>query len=151
MTDDYLLLLAHLLGAAIWTGGHLVLALAVLPRALGEHDATILSSFESRFERIGIPALVVQIITGLILAHRLLGGLDHLFDDNGAARAVLAKLGLLAITALLAAHARLRMLPALDDELLPRLAWHIRLVTVLSVLFVVVGASIRFGGAPILD
>lgn len=149
MTDDHLLLLAHLLGAAVWTGGHLVLAVAVLPRALHERDASILTEFESRFERLGIPALAVQAITGLILAHRYLGGLDSLFADTGMARAMLAKVALLAITVALAAHARLRLIPGLDDDRLPRLAWHIRAVTVVS--FVVVGATIRSGGAPLFD
>jgi putative copper export protein len=151
MTDDYVLLLAHLLGATVWTGGHLVLAVAVLPRALAERDPAIVNEFERRFERIGLPALVVQVVTGLILAHRSLGGLGRLLDDNGSARVVLVKLGLLVITVALAAHARLRLLPSLDADSLPRLARHIRAVTLVAVLFVVVGAMFRFGGAPLLD
>lgn len=151
MVDDYLLLLFHLLGATVWTGGHLVLALAVLPRALSERDPSIVNAFEARFERIGLPALVVQVATGLVLAHRWLGGLGHVFDDNGSARAVLVKLVLLAITVGLAAHARLRLIPRLTPDTLPKLAWHIRAVTVVAVLFVVVGATLRYGGAPILD
>lgn len=151
MTDDYLLLLVHLLGATVWTGGHLVLAVVVLPRALAASDPAPITAFESRFERMGLPALAVQVATGLVLAHRVLGGLDHLFDGNGAARAVLVKLVLLVVTLVLAAHSRLRLIPDLSAETLPKLAWHIRLVTVVAVLFVVVGASVRFGGAPILD
>jgi putative copper export protein len=149
--DDYLLLLAHLLGATVWTGGHVVLTFAVLPRALQRRDPSVVTAFETRFERLGLPALAVQTLTGLVLAHRWLGGLDHVFDDDGAARAILLKLVLLLATVALAAHARLRLIPRLDDQTLPRLAWHIRLVTLIGVLFVVVGASIRYGGAPILD
>ena len=51
------------------------------------------------------------------------------------------------MTVALAAHARLRLIPTLSSDTLPRLAWHIRLVTLVSVLFVVVGATIRYGGA----
>ena len=59
----------HLLGAAVWVGGHLVLSLSVLPRALRARDPAIIREFESGFERLGIPALLVQVVTGLWLAH----------------------------------------------------------------------------------
>ena len=65
------LLLLHVLAATVWTGGHLVLALAILPRVLRERDPAALLRFESAYERIGIPALLIQVATGLWLAHRL--------------------------------------------------------------------------------
>jgi hypothetical protein len=34
---------------------------------------------------------------------------------------------------------------------LPTLAWHIRIVTMAAVLFVLAGASVRFGGYPIFE
>lgn len=37
-----MLLLLHILGATIWTGGHIVLALVVLPRALRERSPAVL-------------------------------------------------------------------------------------------------------------
>lgn len=151
MTDDYLLLVLHLLGASIWTGGHLVLALGVLPKALDAQDVTIVTAFEDRFERIGIPALILQGVTGLIMADRYLGGLSNLFDDNGVARAVLVKVALLVITIALAADARIRLIPHLTNARLRSLAWHIRTITVVAVLFVVFGATIRYGGSPLVD
>ncbi len=33
------ILLLHILGATIWTGGHLVLAVTILPRVLRERSA----------------------------------------------------------------------------------------------------------------
>lgn len=66
------IILLHILGATIWTGGHLVLALGVLPRALRECDVEAICGFEARYERVGIPALVVQVLSRLWLAHRLL-------------------------------------------------------------------------------
>ena len=63
-----LLLTLHLLGACVWTGGHLVLAITVLPRALSRRDVRVLQGFEEPFERIGIPALIVQVLTGVWLA-----------------------------------------------------------------------------------
>ena len=149
MADYYIALSLHLLGAAIWAGGHLVLALTILPRALREQRAATVSEFEASFERVGLPALAVQVVTGLWLAEHLLGAPGNWFDDNPVAHVVQVKLGLLALTLALAVHARLRVIPRLDDETLPTLAWHIRIVTLAAVLFVLAGASIRFAGYPV--
>ena len=42
-----LLLLLHLLAATIWTGGHIVLSLVVLPKVLKEQSPEQLLNFES--------------------------------------------------------------------------------------------------------
>lgn len=140
------ILLAHILAASIWTGGHLVLALGVLPPALRERDAGAIREFEARYERIGIPALIVQVATGLWLAHRLVPDPSLWFDwSHPLGRLVAIKLSLLAITAGLAIDARLRIIPKLGEHNLRALAWHIIPVTVVSVLFVIVGVSFRTG------
>lgn len=139
-------LLAHILAATIWTGGHLVLALGVLPRALRERDAGALREFEARYERIGIPALVVQVLSGLWLAHRLAPDPSLWVDwTHPMGRLILLKLVLLGTTVALALDARLRIIPRLGEHNLNALAWHIVPVTVISVLFVVVGVSFRTG------
>jgi uncharacterized membrane protein len=51
--------LLHVLGATVWTGGHLVLAATVLPRALKERSVDELRRFENGYERIGILALLL--------------------------------------------------------------------------------------------
>lgn len=151
MASYYIALSLHLLGAAVWVGGHMTLAFTIVPRALREGRAAIVSEFEQRYERIGLPALSVQVVTGLWLADHLLGGPGNWFDGNPVARVVQVKLGLLALTVGLAVHARFRVIPKLSDETLLTLAWHIRLVTLAAVLFVLAGASIRFGGYPVFD
>lgn len=151
MASYYVALSLHLLGAAVWTGGHLTLALTILPSALRHQRAATVSEFEQRFERIGLPALAVQIVTGLWLADRLLGSPSHWFGSDPVARVVQLKLGLLALTLGLAVHARLRVIPKLSDETLPSLAWHIRIVTLAAVLLVLAGASIGFGGYPFFE
>jgi putative copper export protein len=134
----------HVLGATIWVGGHLVLALTALPRALRARDPRILLGFESGFERVGMPALVVQVLTGLWLAHNAVPRLADWFDlSNRLSLHILAKLALLALTLALAASARFRVIPRLRPETLPVLAYHIALVTLAGVLFVAVGVSIR--------
>lgn len=151
MAGYYIALSLHILGATIWAGGHLVLAVTILPRALRDHHAARVSEFEQSFERIGLPALATQILTGLWLAHHLLGAPGNWFENNPIAHVVQIKLGLLALTLGLAVHARFRVLPTLSDDTLPTLAWHIRIVTVVAVLLVLAGASIRFGGYPAFD
>jgi len=140
------ILLLHILAATIWTGGHLVLAIAILPRVLRERSPTKLLEFESAYERVGIPALVVQVATGLWLAHRMVPELSRwLAFDDPVATLVGVKLLLLASTVAVALDARLRILPRLSERNLVALAWHIVPVTIVSVLFVVVGVSFRTG------
>ena len=141
-----MLLLLHILGATVWTGGHLVLALTVLPRVLKQRSPSELLRFESAYERIGIPALLIQVATGVWLAYRIVPDVSQwLAFDNPVSRLVGAKLVLLALTMAFAADARFRIIPRLSEENLTSLAWHIIPVTVISVLFVIVGVSFRTG------
>lgn len=140
------ILLLHILAATIWTGGHLVLAIAILPRVLRERSPARLLEFESAYERVGIPALVVQVATGLWLAHRMVPELSRwLAFGDPVATLVGVKLLLLATTVAFAVDARLRILPRLSENNLVALAWHIVPVTIVSVLFVVVGVAFRTG------
>jgi putative copper export protein len=140
------MLLLHILAATIWTGGHLVLAIAILPRVLRERSPARLLEFESAYERVGIPALVAQVASGLWLAHRMVPELSRwLAFDDPVATLVGVKLLLLATTVGFALDARLRLIPRLSQQNLGALAWHIVPVTLVSVLFVVVGVSFRTG------
>jgi putative copper export protein len=137
----------HLVGASVWVGGHLVLSLAVLPRALRAGDPAIVRDFEAGFEKIGIPALLLQVATGLVLAHHWAPSLrTWLAPETPQTRFILGKLALLACTIALAAHARLRIIPRLDASNLRLLAYHVVAVTVLGILFLVFGVAIRTGG-----
>ena len=141
MNDPYLpILIAHVLGASIWTGGHLILAVVYLPAVLARRDVAL-------FEAIGMPALLLQIATGVWLAGHLIGWGDGWLDASSpATRAIWVKLALLAATAALALNARLRVIPRLDARTLPVMAAHIVTVTLLSVIFVVVGVLAGRGG-----
>ena len=139
------ILLLHLLAATVWTGGHLILATVILPRALKQNSLTELMQFESAFERIGVPALLIQVASGLWLAYALIpiGGWFDL--TNPVARPIVLKLILLALTIGLAVDARIRVIPKLSVQTLHSLAWHIIAVTVIAVLFVATGISFRTG------
>lgn len=139
-------LLMHVLSATVWTGGHLVLGITLLPKALRERSVADLTRFEKAYERIGIPALLIQLVTGVWLAYRLVPDVRQWFVfETPVASLVGVKLILLFITLVLAGDARLRVIPKLSEEHLPNLAWHIIPVTVVSVLFVLVGVSFRTG------
>ena len=119
----------------------------VLPRALRERSPQRLLDFEQGYERIGMPALVLQIVTGLWMAYQMVPSVAQwLSPDTPVTRAIALKLVLLLCTALIAAHARLRVIPRLSADTLPLMAWHVGAVTLLSVGFVAVGVSLRFGG-----
>jgi putative copper export protein len=147
MTLHWILLSLHLLGASVWTGGHLILAIRYLPQALRTNSITELQSFEDRFERVGIPALLIQILSGFWLGFQLIPEFHAWFDlTQPLSRTLLMKLSLLLLTLLLAIDARLRIIPRLTPQNLRGLAWHILPVTVISVLLVLIGTRIRFGG-----
>lgn len=138
------LVLIHVLGAAIWAGGHLVLSVGFLPKALRERDLSVITFFESRYERIGLPALLVQVITGLWMAAIYVPVGEWLSLATPHHRFLWIKLGLLFATLVLAIHARLFIIPRLTVDKLPVLAAHIVLVTLLAVTFIITGLSFRF-------
>lgn len=139
-------LLAHVLGATVWTGGHLVLAIAILPPVMRQRSPEALRTFESAYEKIGMPALGVQVVTGLWLAYTLVPDVRAWFTaDDDLSRLILVKLALLAATVLVAVDARLRIIPRLSPQTLPAMARRIVTVTVLSVLFVAIGVTFRVG------
>ncbi len=142
------ILMTHILCATIWTGGHLVLALTVLPKALRNKSPEAVIAFESGFEKIALPALFVQVITGLWLSNNLLGDSSQWFNmKNPLSHLVLGKLMLLSLTLIIAMHARIWLMPKLQSHGLSKaFVFHILSVTVLSVLFVVVGVLFRTGG-----
>jgi putative copper export protein len=133
----------HIICATIWTGGHIILSLGYLPKALKNKDFSIIESFESKFEPIGISALVISVITGIYLA--VVYTTDFFMFDfsNHHNKHVYIKLILLLCTIALALHARFVLIP---KRVLKPLSYHIILVTLLSVAFVFVGFSTRSGG-----
>ncbi|GAF59491.1 MULTISPECIES: CopD family protein [Psychrobacter] len=142
---NYILIL-HLLGATVWTGGHLILTLVVLPKALSSRNIDGLMQFEQLFERVGMPALVLQIITGLWMAYQLLPNIAAWFKlDNDFSILISLKLLLLLMTVLVALHARFYRIPRLSIHTLKGFSINIILVTLFSVAFVVVGTLFRTG------
>ena len=140
------LLIAHLLGATIWTGGHLILSISILPKVLATRNVNMLLQFEQQFEKVGMPALAVQIITGLWMAYRLIPNVGSWFSlDNDLSILISLKLSLLLATVIVAIHARFRVIPTLSADTLKAFLINIILITLLSVSFVIVGTLFRTG------
>ena len=59
------LVIVHALAATVWTGGHLVLDLGVLPQAWREQSAQRIRDFEALLEPLGLTALAIQMVSGL--------------------------------------------------------------------------------------
>lgn len=142
-----ILVLLHTLSATIWTGGHLVLAIMVLPKALRKKEPELIENFEQNFETLGLISLGIQILTGLGLTWIYFPQFQGLFNlDSFLSRYIVIKLGILLLTVALAIHARFFIIPNLSKETLNQLAYHIIGITTLAVLFVVFGVGIRLGG-----
>jgi putative copper export protein len=142
-----ILVVLHILGATVWTGGHLVLAATVLPQALKHHAPDRIHQFEEHFEGFGLTALLLQVTTGLWLTWTYFPNFQNfLAFDSYLSTYIGIKLLLLLGTITLAIHARFFIIPNLTKETLNSLAYHIIGVTTLAVLFAILGAGIRLGG-----
>lgn len=137
------LIVLHVLGACVWVGGHLVLALSVLPKALKKKNPDIVREFEEHYERVGIPALLLQVITGLMIAVIYMPVSEWFTFQDRAHIHIGLKLILLFITFLLAVHARLFIIPKLSRNNLASLGWHIVAITTVAVAMLFVGLNFR--------
>ena len=120
-----------------------MLAIGFLPVVLKRQDLALLQGFESRYEKVGMPSLLLLVITGVWMALDYLPFTAWFNWQDHMSRHISLKLLWLAITLGLAVHARLRIIPRLSKEKLPLLAVHIIAITIVSVLFVITGLSIR--------
>ena len=73
-----LLVIVHTLAATVWTGGHLVLDLGVLPRASRAQSSAQVRAFEEVFEPLVLTALAIQVLTALAIAFVVVGALIRL-------------------------------------------------------------------------
>lgn len=139
------LIILHTLAATIWIGGHLILSISIVPEAWKKKDHTVIGQFEERFERLGIPALIIQVITGIWMAILYLPPAEWFSFNSSLSALIASKLVLLILTVGLAIHARFFIIPKLNNDKIALLAIHIYLVTFISILFLIVGLSFRLG------
>ena len=143
----HLLFVLHLLAASVWVGGHLVLTISFLPAALRNNDPGIILNFEKKYERVGIPALLLLVITGVMMAYRYGVSVSVWFSFREPVEQIVStKLLLLFLIFALAVHARFFIIPSLNEKNLRKMALHIFLISLVSIAMLVLGSMIRFGG-----
>ena len=150
MYTHHLILILHLIAATIWVGGHLVLAIGFLPKALKRKDFSYIGNFEKTYEPIGMPSLAVLVITGILMAYDYNAGLSSWFSfATPIERVVSLKLICLLTSICFAISAQTRVLPKLRKGQLNKLsemAVHIICVTLIGVVMVILGSLVRIGG-----
>ncbi len=140
------IVLIHILAATIWTGGHLILSLAVLPKAIKNKSLAMLKNFEASFWKIGITALVLQFLTGIFLAFHYMPHFSEWFSFKvPVSHLVVTKLTLLIITAVLVFRAKVSGFKNVSEHNLKPLTIHIIVMTVISVVFVFLGVWYKTG------
>ncbi len=141
------LIFTHLIAATIWTGGHLFLSLSLLPEVLRTGNVEKLLQFERKYEKVGMPALLWQVISGFFLAYTYNSEVASWFSPQAPAfKYILSKWILLFLTVLFAVSANFFVIPKLQKhgkKYLRLMAVHILFVTLFSVLFLWVGISFR--------
>lgn len=150
MYTHHILLVLHLIAATIWVGGHLVLAIGYLPKALKYKDFNYIGNFEKTYEPIGMPSLAVLVITGILMAYDYNAGFSSWFSfASPIERVVSLKLAFFLTSICFAISAQTRVLPKLRKgqiNKLPEMAVHIICVTLIGVLMVILGSLVRIGG-----
>lgn len=147
MNSHHILLIIHLICATIWVGGHLFLAVRILPKAIREKDVKGLQNFKSRYEPIGMPALIILVVTGIMMAYDYNVTLGTWFSfSNGIERVVSIKLILLLVTFAMAVTADRFIFPKLNENNIYKAGIFIVSVTLIGLAMLVLGSFVRYGG-----
>lgn len=149
MNELHIMLILHLLGACIWVGGHIVLAVNILPQVWKQKSTKLLFNFEQRYERIGLPALLIMMLTGIRMAYIYNVKIESWFSfSNPVENVISTKLTCLVLIFLFAASAQFKVLPNLRKNIkyLPLMTFHVIMVTLISITMLILGSFIRYGG-----
>lgn len=143
----HFLLIIHLICSSIWIGGHLILSIGILPDVFKKKDVQILLDFERKYEKIGLPALLLLVISGIWMAIDYGVPFKNWFHFNSPIETIVSiKLILLICTILLALSANLFVIPKLSLKTLPLMTFHIISVTLLGICFLFTGTLVRYWG-----
>lgn len=138
-----LILIIHVLSATIWVGGHLLMMFRYLPGVIRSNDISSLLEFESKYESMGKPALVLLIVTGFWMGLSYDDNPLHWFSFENEIYALLAvKTILLMITLISAIDAHTRIAKKEGTALIKSTVFHIRIVTVAAVLLLIAGVRL---------
>lgn len=142
-----IVLIIHLLAATIWVGGHLLLLLRHVPKAIKSKSIEELSAFRKNFEPVGMPSLFILIITGILMAYDYNITFEKWFQfENSIEKIISVKLILLLISLTLAFITFKFVLPSINKISPFLLYFIIFLVTTIAVFMLILGSLVRVGG-----
>lgn len=142
-----IVLIIHLLAATIWVGGHLLLLLRYVPKAIKSKSIEELSAFRKNFEPVGMPSLFILIITGILMAYDYNITFEKWFlFENSIEKIISVKLILLLISLTLA-FITFKFVLLSINKISPFLLYFIIfLVTTIAVFMLILGSLVRVGG-----
>ena len=141
------ILIIHILAATLWVGGHLLLLLRYVPKAIKSKSLEELSAFRKNFEPVGMPSLFILIITGILMAYDYNITFEKWFlFENSIEKIVSIKLILLFISLTLAFITLKFVLPSINKFSPFILYFIIFLVTTIAVTMLILGSLVRIGG-----
>lgn len=118
MNWHHIVLIFHILSASVWVGGHLILLFSYVPVAIKEKSPETIVSFRKRFEPIGLPSLLILVITGVIMAYDYNVKIENWFSFSSSIEKVVSlKLILVITTMILAVLATRFIFPNLKGKL----------------------------------
>jgi len=147
--SHHLLLIIHLISATVWVGGHLYIAIRILPKALRLKNCDELLGIEKNFEPIGMTALLLLVVSGVWMTLQFGIDLHQWFSfSTPIERVTSTKLLLLFSTLLLAISAQTRLIPKLkaNPEKIVEMGLHIISVTLIGLTMLILGSFVRYGG-----
>lgn len=147
--NHHLLLIVHLFAATVWVGGHVYIAVRILPKVLKSKDVELLLAMEKSYEPLGMVALLLLVVTGIAMALQFGIGWHQWFSfSSPIERVVSIKLMLLLATLFLAISAQTRVIPRLKSQphKLVEMAVHVIAVTIFGLAMLVLGTFVRYGG-----
>lgn len=140
------LVVLHLLAACVWLGGHVVLAYLVSPNALDGRNPDTVYRIQSLYDKIGMPSLVLQVLTGFVLAYLHTPDLAAwVAFESPMGRLIALKLVLQLVVLGLALDLRIRLFARVGSAGLGSLRLHVFVISFVSAALVFLGASFRIG------
>lgn len=144
--EKSVLIILHILGASIWIGGLLIMALGVLPKAKKANNSSLLKDYEGSFHILGMIALTLQFLTGFRLAMIYAGGMKGLFDfSNHAAVLFIWKFVLILLTMGLFVIFKKKTLSTLTDSNISSASVMVWILTIIALALMILGLGFSRG------
>jgi hypothetical protein len=107
----------------------------------------ILLDFERKYEKIGIPALLLMVITGVWMSYQFGIGFFKLVSFFESYRNCdFLEIDFTSDNCIVCNQCKFFVIPKLTAKTLPLMAFHILSVTTIGVLMLLLGSFVRYGG-----